>query len=327
VASSHSRPNWEILSAFWHPVARSSDLADNTVLRAVLLDVPLVLYRIHGTLTAAVDRCPHRGTRLSLGRVENGRLICPYHGIGFDAGGICRTVPFNERFENEINYLNVPTFQLEERYGLVWVCLQESPAMPLPDWSAIFEANNQFALMHMVWDASAGRHVENFCDLAHFPFAHAGTFGVPGNVRVPSFPIERTSSGFSFTADIPMRLGESAQSVEIVRTDYDIVLPFASCMTMRYSRGNTYICDVASPISLTRTAIFMIVSRDHDQHEAIEPLLQTQHAVNEEDRLMVESQEPKALPLSGNIDKHMSTDRFSVEYRKWWASLGLSDFV
>ena len=30
-----------------------------------------------------------------------------------------------------------------------------------------------------MWRTSAGRHVENILDLAHFPFVHPGTFGCP----------------------------------------------------------------------------------------------------------------------------------------------------
>lgn len=58
---SYSRLKWETLASFWHPVACTSDVGDERPVGAVLLDVPMVLYRIAGQVTAALDRCPHRG--------------------------------------------------------------------------------------------------------------------------------------------------------------------------------------------------------------------------------------------------------------------------
>ena len=41
-----------------------------------------------------LDRCPHRGASLSLGkRLEDGSLQCRYHGWCFDAEGRCLRVP------------------------------------------------------------------------------------------------------------------------------------------------------------------------------------------------------------------------------------------
>ena len=64
----------------WHPVAQSSEVVD-APLSVQLLNEAVVLWRnADGQAQAFVDRCPHRGARLSMGRVENGHLECPYHG-------------------------------------------------------------------------------------------------------------------------------------------------------------------------------------------------------------------------------------------------------
>ncbi|MFN7417019.1 MAG: Rieske 2Fe-2S domain-containing protein, partial [Alphaproteobacteria bacterium] len=45
-----------------------------------------------------VDRCPHRGVRLSLGRVTpEGCLECPFHGWSFGTDGTNRRVPLNPK--------------------------------------------------------------------------------------------------------------------------------------------------------------------------------------------------------------------------------------
>src|SRR6185369_15236278 len=64
----------------WHPVLDSEELRDAPV-PALVAGREIVVFRTReGGLGALPDRCPHRGMRLSLGRVERGCLVCPYHG-------------------------------------------------------------------------------------------------------------------------------------------------------------------------------------------------------------------------------------------------------
>ena len=68
----------------WHPVAASSSVAGNALLATQLLGRELALWRdATGVLHAWEDRCPHRGTRFSIGTVEEGQVVCRYHGWRF----------------------------------------------------------------------------------------------------------------------------------------------------------------------------------------------------------------------------------------------------
>ena len=95
-----------IEATHWHPVARVDDLGD-APLAATLLGEALVLWRdATGAVHAWSDRCPHRGARLSMGRVlreadaaGGARLECPYHGWRFAAGGRCERIPALPGFE------------------------------------------------------------------------------------------------------------------------------------------------------------------------------------------------------------------------------------
>ena len=54
----------------------------------------IVLWRdAKGAIHAQEDRCPHRGARLSQGRVREDAIVCPYHGISIDADGRIASVP------------------------------------------------------------------------------------------------------------------------------------------------------------------------------------------------------------------------------------------
>ncbi|MCW0038091.1 Rieske (2Fe-2S) protein, partial [Acinetobacter baumannii] len=109
-----------IENSLWHPVAQAHEVVD-APLGVQLLDQPLVLWRDpQGQVRVFVDRCPHRGARLSMGRVENGHLECPYHGWQFADSGQCVKVPALPSFTPPPSQC-VKAFEAQEAYGLVWV--------------------------------------------------------------------------------------------------------------------------------------------------------------------------------------------------------------
>jgi vanillate O-demethylase monooxygenase subunit len=323
--SSFSHSDWTLLSQYWHPVAASTDVTDTKPFGTRLLDVNVVLYRLGG-LTAALDLCPHRGTRLSLGKLKEGRLVCPYHGLEFDGRGVCTRIPGDPHATRIPERLRIATFPVEERYGLIWVCLSGNPRCPLPDWSCIEREGNQRGLMQAVWNASAPRHVENFNDLAHFSFAHTGTFGSADHPQVKPYTVEQRPHGLYFDAMVSMRdasFFDAEPSYSPLRTEYELTFPYATRLTIHFPNGLEHICDVPSPISAGQSRVFILKSRDHDQHQPLADWLGFQEAVNEEDRVMVESQTPAALPLHRGAEWHVASDTFSVAYRKYWLEAGL----
>jgi vanillate O-demethylase monooxygenase subunit len=325
-ASSYTEGDWNLLSHFWHPVALSAEVGDTKPFATRLLDVNLVLYRL-GSLTAAVDHCPHRGTRLSLGKIVRGSLVCPYHGLEFNGRGACTRIPGDPRATRIPDRFKIPTFLTEERYGLIWVCLSGSPKCPIPDWSYLEREGNQRASLQAVWNTSAPRHVENFNDLAHFATAHAATFGSAEHVEVLPYLVEKRPHGLYFDVTIPMADGSTFEHRRLfkgVRSEYELTFPYATRLTLHYTRGIEHICDAASPLSAGQTRVFILKSRDHDQDQSLAEWVKFQDAVNEEDRAMVESQTPVALPLDRSREWHLASDRFSVAYRQYWLDLGMT---
>lgn len=72
----------------WHVVAGSAALR-NKPFAARVLGRDLVLWRSAHGVHAADDHCPHLGARWSQGRVANGAVICPWHGLALDAQAPC----------------------------------------------------------------------------------------------------------------------------------------------------------------------------------------------------------------------------------------------
>ncbi|HUZ71979.1 MAG TPA: Rieske 2Fe-2S domain-containing protein [Stellaceae bacterium] len=70
----------QVLRRFWYPVMPVSRLGDEPQ-PFTLLGRDIVLWRApDGAIACLKDRCCHRTAKLSLGFVEDGRLVCGYPG-------------------------------------------------------------------------------------------------------------------------------------------------------------------------------------------------------------------------------------------------------
>ena len=62
------------------------------------------------------------GHAASLGKVEEGHLICPYHGWRYDGNGRCTHIPAHPE-QKPPEKAAARVYQVRERYGLIWVSL------------------------------------------------------------------------------------------------------------------------------------------------------------------------------------------------------------
>ncbi|MEO8588257.1 MAG: Rieske (2Fe-2S) protein [Flavobacteriales bacterium] len=66
-------------------------LGEGSIVRIMVRKRPVAFVRIGGALRAMVDRCPHQGSSLSGGWVDDGHVVCPFHRFHYDpATGRCR---------------------------------------------------------------------------------------------------------------------------------------------------------------------------------------------------------------------------------------------
>src|SRR5437867_4939219 len=92
VLSAVSTDRLAALRACWHPVAYADVITAPHA--TTLLGEPLVLWRdARGAVHAFRDVCVHRGTALSLGRVDGNEIVCAYHGWRYGADGACTAIP------------------------------------------------------------------------------------------------------------------------------------------------------------------------------------------------------------------------------------------
>ncbi|MAR12943.1 MAG: Rieske (2Fe-2S) protein [Blastopirellula sp.] len=122
-----------LLRRYWYPVAASCELRDNPIKAVKLLGERLVLYRDSaGKLGLLEEQCPHRGTSLAYGLIEEDGLRCPYHGWKFDSAGRCLHLPAEPADTNLKHRVRARAYHVQELGGLIFAYLGPDPAPLLP---------------------------------------------------------------------------------------------------------------------------------------------------------------------------------------------------
>jgi phenylpropionate dioxygenase-like ring-hydroxylating dioxygenase large terminal subunit len=311
---------------YWHPVAYSSEVGEGPM-KVRLLDEDLVIVRLAGQLCAFYDLCVHRGTPLSLGFVDGERLRCAYHGWAYDCSGACTEIP-SVRGGRIPSRARLRRFQIADRCGLVWVCLEESPRFDVPEF--VHFADPDFRVLQVPaydWECSAPRRFENVVDFAHFAWLHEGLLGSRDHPEVPRHEVRRAGGelrveiGFEEPSDTQknanLRLTEERVTAE---KRYRLFMPFSALNEQCFPDGKKYVLFWAfSPLAPKRTRTFTLIARNYGlTDDGDRDVMQFNADVIAADKPVVEGQRPEELPIDLTAELHIrDADRVSIEYRKW----------
>jgi phenylpropionate dioxygenase-like ring-hydroxylating dioxygenase large terminal subunit len=162
------------LREYWYPIIESKRVTSGPVPVRVLGE-DLVLFRgKQGTVAALADRCPHRGARLSLGRVLfPGTLSCGYHGWTFDERGQCLAAIVEGPESKIAGKASVNAYKTEERLGLVWAYIGSADPPPLEEQVPVFLFNSGKPHLFVdEWDCNWRLVSDNFADMCHAILVH-----------------------------------------------------------------------------------------------------------------------------------------------------------
>ena len=159
----------------WWVIAASRDICDRPVgIRR--LGKNLVLWRDEkGKPICQSRQCPHRGVDLSLGRVVENSLECPYHGFRFVPDGSCVLMPCEGKDAPIGDSMRVKHYRVREAHDLIWLWYgEEQGEYPqIPWFDELRDLPNSWAEGSRIWDVHFTRVAEfALIDMHHFPFAH-----------------------------------------------------------------------------------------------------------------------------------------------------------
>jgi phenylpropionate dioxygenase-like ring-hydroxylating dioxygenase large terminal subunit len=316
------------LRNYWYAVAQSDDIVDAPRPVRLLGDDVVVWRGPGGALVAAPDRCPHREAPLSLGRVEQGCLVCCYHGWTFGADGRCVRVPSASAGTPVPPKCHLQTIHVVEQYGLVWMCLGE-PVAGIPEMPAEHDpAYRRINSGVDTWNTSATRMTDNFMDIAHFPYVHLGTFGIAENEAVPRIAMEALDDdffGYRYQAEVGNDTGAASSGLAakvVTRTmSTGFSLPFVVRSTIRYENGLDHLILLcSSPIDDVTSYFTFVIWRNDDFAVPAEEVIAFDRAIGAEDKVMLELI-PGVLPLEQTATASVQADKPSVEWRRQLAAL------
>ena len=284
-----------LLNEAWYAAALSAELTPRKPLGRVILEEPLVLWRTAGGRAVAMeDRCAHRNAPLSKGDVFDGKLGCPYHGWTYDGEGRCVAVPSQGSDGPPVAY-SVPRFPVVEQYGLVWVWMGAgAPAgepFPMPHWGA-----RGWGTYYMVteFQNEVTHLVENFMDVPHTTFVHAGWFRRPAHQRI-RVVVERTPNSVLVTYDAPSdKIGFSGRLMnpDKARVEHTDKFYMPSTTRVDYTfgprRGFT-ITSTCTPRGPFATVVYTLISYRLGWLNALAPLwlpLYTRQVIGQDVRIM-----------------------------------------
>ena len=179
-------------------------------------------------------------------------------------------------------------------------------------------------------NTSAPRAVENFLDMGHLPFVHAGLLGAEPHTEVTDYDVEVTSDPVELIATRccvfqPMA-GPTAQGGQISEYTFRVPHPycavlyktspvdpsrmdalgiFAQAMTEDWIRAHWFVCRLDEANNPTRLRRFS-------------------HLVFGNDKMILENQFPRRLPLDVRAETPIRADKSAITYRRWLSNLGIT---
>ncbi len=171
-------PAGEWFRKYWLVVSTVEDLRD--IPKAVkVLGEELVLFRDHKSQLGLLGlHCPHRGTSLEYGDIEEKGIRCAYHGWLFDVSGRCLEQPAEPKdsvFHQKVRHLSYP---VREQGGLVFAYLGPNPndPPPLPRYACLIDRGGQRQTEPVrYYDYNWFNFYENSADPSHICILHRHT--------------------------------------------------------------------------------------------------------------------------------------------------------
>ena len=188
----------------WYVIAWDHDIGPDGLFSRTVLDEPILLFRTgNGALAALEDRCCHRLAPLSLGRKEGDCVRCGYHGLKFDAQGLCVEVPGLDEVPPNTRVKTYPV-TVKNKWVFVWMgdpakadlaLLPDNFSNNHPDW------RNKPGYLH--YNTNYQLICDNLLDFSHLSYVHEKTLGGSPMIAQARAEIEAVERGIRVTRRVP----------------------------------------------------------------------------------------------------------------------------
>ena len=214
------------------------------------------------------------------------------------------------------------------RYCYLWTCLGQ-PTVALFDIPEVDEPGRRVLHAGTVGvHVSAPRAVENFLDMAHFPYVHTNILGVEPFTNVAEYGVhvDETTNDLWATDCVFWQPIAATTSTEGQMTDYLYRVPHPYCVILYKTSPVDDRMDVialfCTPVAedFIQANMFLCLLDDTNSTATIRDF---QLTIFGQDKPILENQYPKRLPLDPRAETPIRADKVAIAYRRWLTELGV----
>ena len=168
------KPAGTLLRGYWQPAALVDELDSERPIRPIrLMGEDLMIYRDDKGRYGLLGRsCPHRGTDLTYGRLEDGGLRCAFHGWLFDIEGKCLETPAEPEGSTMCRNIRQKAYPVVERNGILFAYMGSGAPPEFPHFDCfVAPSSHTFAFKGRI-DCNWLQSLEVGIDPAHTSFLH-----------------------------------------------------------------------------------------------------------------------------------------------------------
>ena len=220
---------------------------------------------------------------------------------------------------------------VQEQYGYLWVSAGgNTPAKPLFAFPEHAEAGRRIVDCDGIGVAVSGlRMVENFLDMAHFPYVHTHYLGEVPHTEVAPYKVQIDEVADEIFATEcrfyqPRTSGSATEGVE-AQYIYRVMQPMTA-MLYKTSVPRPGALDAiglfVQPVDEERIIAYCLLAYFEDQLTDTD-LIGFQHTIFGQDKPILENQRPKRMPLVPGWETPTRCDAMSGAYRRWLKNRGV----
>jgi len=217
-----------------------------------------------------------------------------------------------------------------KKFGFIWTSLGTPPEelFPVPETD---EPDRRYVPCGAISVKASGlRIVENFLDMAHFPFVHTDILGSEPHTEVMHYNAEiRRDVDEVWATNCQFFQPQAALSATdgiMTQYIYRVMTPFTTLLYKTCpNSANRWdvICLFVQPLDPDRCRAHPVMYLIDDV-STTSALVQFQQLIFLQDRIILENQRPVLLPLEPRTEIPTRADATSIAYRRWLKEKGVT---
>ncbi|MEM8705801.1 MAG: aromatic ring-hydroxylating dioxygenase subunit alpha [Actinomycetota bacterium] len=215
-------------------------------------------------------------------------------------------------------------------YECVWACLGD----PVESLFSIPEAEeSDRRIVHagtVGVHVSAPRAVENFLDMAHFPYVHTGILGVEPYTHVNEYQVHidpETNDVWATDCEFWQPLaattstdGQLSDYLYRVPHPFNVILYKTTPIDLERMDVIALFCQPVAPDRIIAHPFLFLLDDDN----SVASIRSFQLKIFGQDKPILENQMPKLLPLDPRAERPIRADRVAITYRRWLSDQGVT---